>query len=194
MKRLKSSLPWMVLSLGVITVAAAAVLAWVYSITKQPIAEVELNKKVEAIAGVVPPFDNNPMDEAWVDTVTGLTVYPATLAGQFVGAAVESYSPDGFSGEINVIFGFDRDGTVTGYSVIKHSETPGLGAKMEQWFRDPAGHRSVIGLNPAKARVEVSKDGGDVDGITAATISSRAFLDALRRGYKAFNDKLSADE
>lgn len=194
MKRLQSSLLWMVVSLGVITMTAAAVLAYVYTVTKEPISQVEKNKKVEAIAGVVPRFDNDPMADAWIDGATGLTVYPATLRGELVGAAVESYSPDGFSGEINVIFGFDINGTVTGYSVIKHAETPGLGAKMEQWFRDPAAHRSVIGLNPGQCRMEVSKDGGEVDGITAATISSRAFLDALRRGYEAFNNKKSAHE
>lgn len=194
MKKLRSSLAWMVVSLGVITITAAAVLAYVYTVTKEPISQVEKNKRVEAIANVVPSFDNDPMAEASVDEATGLTVYPATLRGELVGAAVESYSPDGFSGEINVIFGFDAHGTVTGYSVIKHAETPGLGAKMQQWFRDPSGRRSVIGLNPGQTRMEVTKDGGEVDGITAATISSRAFLDALRRGYEAFNNKKSVHE
>lgn len=186
MKKLASSLLWMVVSLGLVTILAAAVLSYVYEATEEPIADMERQKKTEAIAAVVPPFDNDPMTEIWVDKESGCTVYIAKKDGDVVGGAVESYSPNGFSGRVDVIFGFDAAGTVTGYRVIKHAETPGLGAKMEQWFRDPQGHRSVIGRSPADNNLTVSKDGGEVDGITAATISSRAFLDALRRGYESF--------
>lgn len=84
------------------------------------------------------------------------------------------------------MYGFDKDGNVTGYQVISHAETPGLGAKMGDWFHSPEGHRSVIGLNPATTNMTVSKDGGDIDAITAATITSRAFLDALRRASSAY--------
>lgn len=70
---------------------------------------------------------------------------------------------------------------------MSHSETPGLGAKMNEWFRDSTGNRSVIGKNPAETSMRVSKDvGGDIDAITAATISSRAFLESLRDSYEAF--------
>lgn len=186
MKRLASSLLWMVVSLGLVTVIAAAVLSYVHEATEKPIADVERQKKTEAIAEVVPPFDNDPMADTWVDRESGCTVYVAKKDGDIVGGAVESYSTDGFSGRIDVIFGFDAKGTVTGYRVIKHTETPGLGAKMEQWFRDTRERRSVIGRNPSVDDMTVVKDGGDVDGITAATISSRAFLDALRRGYESF--------
>jgi electron transport complex protein RnfG len=71
--------------------------------------------------------------------------------------------------------------------VLSHAETPGLGAKMNEWFRSDIGNRSVIGRNPANTEMRVTKDaGGTIDAITAATISSRAFLDALRESYKAF--------
>lgn len=188
MKKLASSLLWMVVSLGFITIIAAAVLSYVYEATEGPIADMERQKKTEAIAAVVPEFDNDPMADTWVDGESGCTVYIAKKGGEIVGGAVESYSLNGFSGRIDVIFGFDAAGTVTGYRVIKHAETPGLGAKMEQWFRDPQGRRSVIGRSPANENLTVAKDGGDVDGITAATISSRAFLDALRRGFEAFGN------
>lgn len=186
MKKLASSLLWMVVSLGLVTVVAAAVLSYVHEVTEGPIADMERQKKIDAIAEVVPPFDNDPMADIWVDSESGCTVYIAKKGGDIVGGAVESYSLDGFSGRIDVIFGFDIEGTVTGYRVINHAETPGLGAKMEQWFRDAQGNRSVIGRNPATSGMIVAKDGGDIDGITAATISSRAFLDALRRGYESF--------
>ena len=78
--------------------------------------------------------------------------------------------------------------TVRDYRVIRHAETPGLGAKMEQWFRDPSGARSVIGRNPSIESFTVSKDGGAVDAITAATISSRAFLQTLRDAYMAYRE------
>lgn len=180
----------MVLSLGIITIIAAALLAGVYTTTKEPISAAQLNKQVEAIKAVTPAFDNDPVSEAIEITPEGestpLKVFPAKMGGQLVGAAVESYSSQGFSGDIKLIYGFDADGNITGYAVMQHAETPGLGAKMDEWFRSPEGHRSVIGLNPATSNLTVSKDGGDVDAITAATITSRAFLDALTRAASAF--------
>ncbi len=197
MKKLSSSLPHLILSLGIITIVVGAVLAWVYEVTEDPIAQVEKQKKVNAIAAVTPEFDNAPMAETVEVEMDGhkIPVHIATKGGKLVGGAVESYSMNGFSGEIDVIYGFNRDGEITGYQVIKHAETPGLGAKMEQWFRDPQGHRSVIGQNPSKKPLTVAKDGGKIDGITAATISSRAFLDALNRASSAYQQaKTQRDE
>lgn len=186
MKQLRSSLTAMILSLGVITVVAAGLLAWVYDITLVPIAESARQRQVEAIRQVAPAFDNDPLDEA-CEMPDGTTVYPARLAGKLVGAAVESSSDKGFSGQIRLMYGFDLKGTVTGYSVLAHAETPGLGAKMEQWFRSPQGHRSVIGRNPGSTSMYVTKDpGGEIDAITAATITSRAFLEALRQAHSSF--------
>ncbi len=187
---MKSTLLNMVLSLGVITIVAAALLAGVYSVTKEPIAAAQLAKQVDAVSAVVPAFDNDPVAEAVEITPEGedvaLKVFPARKDGSLVGAAVESYSSAGFSGDIRVIYGFDADGTVTGYAVMSHAETPGLGAKMDEWFRSSEGKRSVIGLNPSVSRPAVSKDGGEVDAITAATITSRAFLDALVRASDVY--------
>lgn len=187
---MKSTLVNMVLSLGIITIIAAALLAGVYTTTKEPISAAQLNKQVEAIKAVTPAFDNDPVSEAIEITPEGestpLKVFPAKMGGQLVGAAVESYSSQGFSGDIKLIYGFDAEGNITGYAVMQHAETPGLGAKMDEWFRSPEGHRSIIGLNPATSNLTVSKDGGDVDAITAATITSRAFLDALTRAASAF--------
>ena len=116
-----------------------------------------------------------------------MTIFPLTLKGKEVGAAIESYSMAGFSGEISVMVGLGNDGTITGYEVLKQGETPGLGAKMNDWFRDPKGHRSVIGRQTSTP-LTVAKDGGEIDGITAATISSRAFLDAVNRAAECYSN------
>lgn len=194
---MKSNLINMVLSLGVITIVAAAALAGVYSITEQPIAQAKAQKQKDAIGLVLPgvQYDNNPAEEAAEVTVDGETVklFPAMAGGKLAGAAVESHDNNGFSGLITVMYGFDAEGNITGYAVMQHAETPGLGAKMDEWFRSPEGRRSVIGLNPSTSNLTVSKDGGDVDAITAATITSRAVLDALSRAANAF-DQLSAQK
>lgn len=190
---MKSSLVNMVLSLGTITIVAGALLAWVFSMTEAPIAQADLNKQIVAVSAVTPQFANDPVAEAVEVTPEGeaapLKVFPARDAqGAIVGAAVESYSSAGFSGDIKLIYGFDAEGNVTGYEVMSHAETPGLGAKMGEWFKMPEGRRSVIGLNPSATEggLTVAKDGGQVDAITAATITSRAFLDALNRASRAF--------
>lgn len=194
---MKSSLLNMVLSLGIITIIAAALLAGVYTITQKPIEEAQLNKQTEAVSAVTPQFNNNPVAEMVEITPEGETtpvkVFPAKMDGELVGAAVESYSLAGFSGEIRLMYGFDADGNITGYEVMSHAETPGLGAKMGEWFRSPEGNRNVIGLNPATTNMTVKKDGGDIDAITAATITSRAFLDALTRASKAYGQLKEAN-
>lgn len=171
----------MVLSLGIITVVAAAALAGVYTLTEEPIAQAKAEKQKAAIGQVLPDiqFNNNPADEATEVTVDGetVTVFPARQDGELVGMAVESHDTNGFSGLITVMYGFNAAGDITGYAVMQHAETPGLGSKMGEWFCNPA--HSIIGLNAATSNLTVSKDGGDVDAITAATISSRAFLRAL---------------
>lgn len=189
MAKLKSTLPNMLLSLTIICLAAGAILAGVNQFTAAPIAASKAKALQEAIRKVVPEFDNNPTAEAYM-AVTGegdsLKIYPATLQGKFVGAAVESHTKDGFSGEIKVIVGFDETGKLYNYSVLKHAETPGLGSKMEEWFRTDKNKQNVIGLQLAEGALKVTKDGGTVDAITAATISSRAFLHALNRAYSAY--------
>lgn len=188
MKKLASTLPNMILSLGVITIVAGAVLGYFYSITKEPIALQGQQQQQRAISDVTPKFDNDPEAEKWTTEINGqtFTVYPARENGTLVGAAVRGATMSGFAGEIVVMCGFEADGTVKDYRVLKQAETPGLGTKMETWFRDPTAARSVIGKSPATTDFHVSKDGGKIDGITAATISSRAFLSVMRDAYDAF--------
>lgn len=191
MKKLASTLPNMIISLGVITIVAASLLAWANSVTAEPIAEAEKQTRVDAIKNVLPAFDNDPLAKATEIYQLGeanapFTVYPAYEGDKFVGAAVEGYTMNGFSGEVKIMYGFDASGVVSGFQVLQHAETPGLGAKMNEWFRMEEGNRSVIGKDPAVVNMTVAKDGGAIDAITAATISSRAFLSALRDCFQAF--------
>lgn len=183
----------MVMSLGLITMVAALLLGGVYALTVNEIADAERKAQVSAISEVVPEFDNNPLDERFVylsevglGELIEIEVYPARKEGKLVGAAVKSASNNGFSGEIVIMYGFKADGSVNNFKVLKHAETAGLGSKMQEWFRMDKGNRSVIGLNPGAEDLRVSKDGGKVDAITAATITSRAFLEALNHAFKAY--------
>lgn len=175
------------MALVVTALLAGAALGGMYEITKTPIAQQAADARLEAIRAVAPAFDNDPEKESYEVTVDGLecTVYPAIRDGKRVGAAVKAVTMDGFAGMVEVMVGLDADGTVRDYRVLQQAETPGLGSKMEVWFRDPAAARSIIGKNPATTDFHVSKDGGQIDGITAATISSRAFLGAVRAAYQA---------
>lgn len=180
----------MLLSLTGTCVIAGAILAGVNEVTKEPIAQTKAATLEAAIKAVTPTFDNKPTEESYmVATPEGdsLRIYPAKNGGEMVGAAVESFTKKGFGGEIKVIVGFDMDGKIINYSVLSHSETPGLGAKMQEWFSTEKGNQSVIGRKIDGKGLTVSKDGGDVDAITAATISSRAFLDAINKAYTAFS-------
>lgn len=190
MAKLKSTLPNMLLSLTIICLVAGAILALVNQYTTGPIAASKAATLQNAIRQVVPEFDNNPTADAFLAATAegdSVKIYPALKAGNFVGAAVESFTKKGFSGEIKVIVGFDASGKLYNYSVLQHAETPGLGAKMQEWFRADKNKQSVLGRNLADGALKVTKDGGDVDAITAATISSRAFLDAINRAYSAYS-------
>lgn len=190
MAKLKSTLPNMFLSLTAICLIAGAILAGVNLFTTGPIEASKAAALQNAIQAVVPAFDNNPTEEAYMAATAegdSLKIYPAKKGGQLVGVAVESNTKKGFSGEIKVIVGFDTAGKLYNYSVLQHAETPGLGAKMQGWFSDKSNpKRCVIGRNLSEGALRVSKDGGTVDAITAATITSRAFLDAVNRAYSAY--------
>ena len=158
----------------------------VYKITKEPIEKAQRDKVTDAIQKVVPAFDNQP-DQTKVDTTFDggeMTVYTAQKEGQTVGYAIETFSPKGFGGPIRLMIGFLPDGTIHKIEVLSHSETPGLGNKIERSKSDFS--VQFEGKNPATFQLAVKKDGGDVDAITASTISSRAFSDAVDRAYRLF--------
>jgi electron transport complex protein RnfG len=168
-------------------VIAGALLGYVNELTKGPIAEANAKALSDAIALVVPGFDNNPADAPESFELNGATykIYKATKGGEFIGAAVES-SANGFGGALNVLVGFDKEGNIIDYSLLSHAETPGLGSKAADWFKK--GQKGdITGKNPGKGALTVKNDGGEVDAITASTITSRAFLNAVNNAYAAYS-------
>ena len=188
MAKLKSSLTNMLLSLTLITLVAAGLLAGIYSLTKDTIAATNAAKQQAAIIAVLPQVEGLTIAEPI--EAEGITIFKANQGDTFAGAAVK-VAENGFGGIFHVMVGFDATGAITGFEVLDHQETPGLGSKMQEWFQNV---RTVIGLNPAEANLTVSKDGGDVDAITAATISSRAFLAAVNKAYNAYAEANNAPQ
>lgn len=177
----------MVLTLLIITAVAGTILGFVNQATKGPIEAAAKKAQDEAIMAILPAFESlsDAQEIMPEDGKDPLVFFRATDAqGNLVGTAVKTYTIKGFSGYIGMMVGFDAEGTITGYQVLKHAETPGLGSKMQEWFNDAA--HTIVGLNPANVNMTVSKDGGDIDAITASTITSRAFLDAVVRGYNTY--------
>ena len=182
----KDTLLNMFVALFVICVVAGGVLGVVYNATKGPITAAENAKKTEAIKNVLPEF--NELKETKVKSAMEDIDIPFYLAydtnNNFIGAAVETFTNKGFSGNISLMVGILADGTVNNISVLQHAETPGLGSKMtEASFKNQFNEK-----NPSSFNFKVKKDGGDVDAITAATISSRAFCDAVNRALSTFEN------
>ena len=139
MKKLESSLKNMVIVLTAITVIATGLLAYVNQLTAGPIAEANAKALSDAIAVVVPGFDNNPAEAPETIELDGATykIYKATKGGEFIGAAVES-SANGFGGALSVLVGFDKEGNIIDYSLLSHAETPGLGSKACLLYTSPS--------------------------------------------------------
>ena len=178
MAKLESTFKNMVLSLVIISVVAAGALAGVYILTEKNIALQEAQKQQAAILAVLP----EGCTVAEPEEVEGLTIYKAFKDDQWIATAVET-SEVGFDGPQVIMVGLDAEGKVLDYVVLKQTETPGLGAHIDHWFKDAVGNRSIIGKKAGA--LAVNKDGGEVDAITAATISSRAFLKAINKAYNA---------
>jgi electron transport complex protein RnfG len=178
MAKLESTFKNMVLSLVIISMVAAGALAGVYTLTAENIARQEAQKQQAAILAVLPASCQVGEPEV----IEGLTGYKAFIGEEWVATAVET-SETGFDGPQVIMVGLDSEGKVLDYVVLKQTETPGLGAHIDHWFKDAVGHRSIIGKKAGE--LSVSKDGGEVDAITAATISSRAFLKAVNKAYAA---------
>ena len=186
MAKKESTFGNMLLALSLISLVSSTTLGFVYEFTKEPIRLVEINRTNSAIQAVVPEFDNEPATEGYNVPCDrdSLRFYPARKNGVLVGTAVETYTNKGFSGLIKLMVGFAPDGSITDISVLQHQETPGLGDKIDK--KKSGFSLQFQGKNPSDFKLLVRKDRGDVDAITASTISSRAFCDAVQRAYDAY--------
>lgn len=214
MKKLESNIMNMALVLTVIAVVAAGLLAWVNNVTSGPIKEINNLAIENGIKSVIlGDRDIEFTVEAPVEREGFVFHSVNDKNGNLIGTAVESTDKNGFGGNLKVMVGFDPEGVILGYTVLEHSETPGLGAQADGWFRQKSGdvkeqaavvnvllgapekpgNHNIIGMNPGDDIMMVSKDGGQVDAITASTITSRAFLRAVNSAYKAAFGYTAAD-
>lgn len=179
MKRLESTFVNMVVVLTLITLIVAGGLGAMYMVTEEPIAEAQKAKQEAAIREVLPEYDH-------VDTAIVMNeqkVYRAfTADNKIVGLAIETWA-SGFGGTIKVMVGIDAKGNIVNYSLLEHAETPGLGSKLDTWFKDKS---DIRGTSIANRPLMVSKDKGEFDAITAATISSRAFLESINKAAETY--------
>ena len=197
MKKLESSLLNMVLVLTGVAVVMGAVLALVNHVTEGPINDQKAKALADGIQSVllcdnivVAKTDTVRQNDAKGKELTYIIYQAKDAQGRDLGAAVES-TTGGFGGDLKVLVGFDTEGRILGYTLLEHAETPGLGAKADKWFQK--GEKGdIIGKSPQEP-LTVSKDGGQVDAITASTITSRAFLLAVNNAYNAYKATPAAD-
>ena len=187
----------MVLVLTGVAVVMGAILAFVNHLTEGPIAQQKERALADGIKTVmvcddivVAQTDTVKQSDAKGKELTYIIYQAQDAQKHDLGAAVES-TTNGFGGGLKVLVGFDPDGKILGYTLLEHAETPGLGAKADKWFQK--GEKGdIIGKSPQEP-LTVSKDGGQVDAITASTITSRAFLLAVNNAYNAYKHTPAAD-
>ncbi len=184
---MENSLKNMVLSLLGVTFVASACVAMVQKVTAEPIAAANRAATEAALTMVLPPFDENEM-ESMVLYELPVDIYTAKRDGEVVGYAVKSVTRQGYGGPITLMVGISPEGELLDVNVLAHSETPGLGSLLTN--PENVVLASIKGKNLADVDLRVKKDGGDVDALSGATISSRAYGDAISRAYDAVLTKL----
>lgn len=180
---MKSTLFNMVAVLFTITLIASAGVGAVNMITEEPIAAAKAAATTAAVANVLPEFEQNQMAEQEIDGLP-IKVYTATNGGEVVGYAVETMTKSGFGGAIHMMVGFLPEGKIYNVNVLEQAETPGLGTKMCD--EGNALISSIKDKDATSLEFKVKKDGGELDALTAATISSRAYYDAVARAKEAY--------
>lgn len=179
MKKLESSLVNMVVVLTVISVIAGGLLAYINKVTQEPIAAINEKNLQDGIKKVILGSETGELNVEQPVETDGFVIYQTDK-----GTAVKAVE-NGFGGPLEILVGFDEAGNILGYTVLSTVETPGLGVKADTWFQK--GQKGdIIGKNPGEKELSVSKDGGEIDAITASTITSRAFLNAVNHAYKAY--------
>ena len=191
MKKTESTLLNMTLVMVVVALITAGLLAFVNNITEKPIEE----QKQKTIAeGIYKVMGSQQVSVVKTDTMSNegekniIVHIISDNKGNNCGAAIESET-QGFGGTLRILTGFDNDGNILGYTILQSAETPGLGAKADTWFQKD-GKGCIVGKNPASTRMGVTKGNeGDIDAITASTITSRAFLKAVQQAYEMIKQK-----
>jgi len=170
------------LTLTLICVCTAAILGGVYDLTKKPIADADVREKKEALKVVMPA--ETAKIETKIASVKGKNVevdIALDNTGKIIGYAIPTRAM-GYGGYIKFLLGVTPNGNIFTYHVMSLNETPGLGDNVtSEKFK-----KQFVGKNLRNFKFKVTKDGGDVQAITAATISSRAATKALKEGLETF--------
>ena len=174
----KSNLTNMAISLTLVCLVCSALLGGIYALTAAPIEQAQQAKTNSSIARVLPAFDSVPELETIEVDGASYTYYRVPGSGYAVISKV-----GGFGGPLTLMVGIGEDGLVCNTVVLSHSETPGLGAKCQT---DASFIDQFKGWDPAARRLAVTKDGGEVDAITASTITSRAYTAAVANAYNVY--------
>lgn len=193
-----------VVVLTLISVVAAALLAIVNQVTADPIEQARRTKTLNALQKVLPPFDNEPDQEMIEVTypagkdgkLVGVAeIYPARKDGKLVGVAVKVTDPGGYAGDVTFMVGLKGDPNapiVNGYDLLAHKETPGLGTKLADEPKKPNAKTfktQFDGLAFPADGLKVVKDGGTIDAITGATISSRTATNSVNKAVELYKEK-----
>jgi len=186
MSKKQSTFLNMTITLFVITMVAGLSLGYVNDITVGPKAAAKLARKVNALKQVMSEFDNNPVEDVKMIksqmVKDSIEIYTGTLNGAKSGTAVVGSSDKGYSGLVKLMVGFEFDGAIKNIVVLEQKETPGLGTKM----KGDKFLRQFRGKDPSGFNLKPKKDGGDVDALTGATITTRAFGEATQLAYDEF--------
>lgn len=175
---------YMVFVMTLVCFLSAVFLGLVYNFTKPKILAEEKNARLRAIKYVLPEYENDPVEDAiLIPVVDGeKAFYIGKSDGEIVGAAFVA-SAMGYSGKMDIMIGITPERRLSGIEILKHSETPGLGAKISsEKFKSQYENLAI----PESGRFMVDEDGGEIDSITSATISSRAVCKTVNEGLKVF--------
>ena len=188
MSKKESTFLNMTITLFAITIIAGVSLGFINDITKGPKAQAKLERKISALKTVLPEFNNNPVEDVKMIkhelAKDSVEIYPGIQDENHTGTAVIGSTNNGYSGLVKIMVGFEPNGTIKNIVVLEQKETPGLGTKM----KDDKFLRQFRGKNPADFDVKPTKDGGDVDALTGATITTRAFGEATQMAYDVYKE------
>lgn len=184
----------MVVTLVVISLLAGLVLAVANNLTKEPIEKARNTELETGLKKVLPATDNNLLDTKFSTNLNGRewTFHIGQYRGQYVGTAVKSYSDNAYAGRIEVLVGITTGATIHAVLILKSNETPGLGSKVAEptflnQFKELESRRNTNWIF-------IKKDGGEIQAITGATISSRAVTEAVRKAVEAYIKCMSSIE
>ena len=186
MSKKESTFLNMTITLFVITIVAGVSLGFINDITEQPIKDAKIAKKINALKLVMEEFNNNPVEEVKMiksdKAKDSIEIYSGLMDDTPIGTAVIGSSEKGYSGLVKIMIGFNPDESIKNIVVLEQKETPGLGTKM----KGDKFIRQFRGKKPSEFNLKPTKDGGDIDALTGATITTRAFGEAAQMAYDVF--------